>query len=226
MDRSKLKLLEVRPEAGDVKTFVFESGGLKWLAGQSQEWVLAQAGETMDENSRRFTISSAPSEGTMNITTRITQSAFKQALNALQPGEEIERYAIEGDFTWEDEPIEPVILVAGGIGITPFHSILLERNNAGKKLNATLLYFNRMPEVPLLKEFEVLAQSHPEFKLKTIVGEPVTAEKILELAPESRRSLVYLSGPEAMVQAVGAKLKEEGVNIKTDEFPGYNEHNF
>jgi ferredoxin-NADP reductase len=226
MDKSKLKLLEVRQEAGDVKTFVFENGGLKWLAGQSQEYVLSQAGATMDENSRRFTISSAPSEGTINITTRITQSAYKQALNALTPGEEIERYALEGDFTWEDEPLEPVVLVAGGIGITPFRSILLERDHMGKKLNATLLYFNRTKEAPLLKEFEALAQSHAEFKFQTIIGEPVTAKKILELAPESRRSLVYISGPEGMVQAVGNELKQEGVNIKTDEFPGYNDHNY
>ena len=109
--KTTLKLLSSKNEAGNVRTFHFETGGLSWMAGQAQAYVLPQAGETEAENQHCFTISSEPSEGTINISTRISASAFKQALNALSPGDTIERYGIEGDFIWEDEPSDPVVLV-------------------------------------------------------------------------------------------------------------------
>lgn len=223
---TKLKLISTHPEAGNIKTFVFETGGLEWLAGQNQAYILPQAGETEAENERWFTISSPPSAGTINISTRISDSAFKQALNALQPGDMIERHTINGDFTWEDESDTPVVLVAGGIGVTPFHSMLLERHAVGKSLNATMLHFNRDDQVPFQAEFEQLLEQHPELTITYVTGEPVSAEKILELAPQVKEQVTYLSGPEAMVMAVGDELRKQGVNVKQDEFPGYNETNF
>jgi ferredoxin-NADP reductase len=138
---STLKLISSRDEAGNVRTFIFETSGLTWIAGQSQGYILPQAGETEAENQRWFTIVSAPSEGVIHITTRVSESRFKQTLNAMKPGEEIKAFDLGGDFTWEEESDEPVVMVAGGIGVTPFRSILLERHRAGKPLNATLLYF-------------------------------------------------------------------------------------
>lgn len=222
---SKLKLISSHAEAGNIRTFVFEADGLEWLAGQNQAYILPQAGETEAENERWFTISSPPSSGTINISTRISDSAFKQALNALKPGDSIERHTINGDFTWEDESDSPVVLVAGGIGVTPFHSILLERHAVGKSLNATLLHFNRDDQIPFQAEFEQLLEQHPELTIQYITG-PVTAERILELAPQSKEQVTYLSGPEAMVMAVGTELKKLGVTPKQDEFPGYDEKNF
>lgn len=224
--RTKLKLISTHSEVGNVKTFVFETGGLEWLAGQNQAYILSRAGEAEAENERWFTISSPPSAGTINISTRISGSAFKQALNALQPGDSIERHSINGDFTWEDDESDaPVVFVAGGIGVTPFHSILLERHAIGKSLNATLLHFNRDNQIPFRAEFEQLLEQHPELDIRYVTG-PVTAEKILELAPQARERVTYLSGPEVMVMAVGAELKKRGVGVKQDEFPGYDEKNF
>jgi ferredoxin-NADP reductase len=222
---SKLKLISSYAEAGNICTFVFEADGLEWLAGQNQAYILPQAGETTAENERWFTISSPPSSGTINISTRISDSAFKQALNALKPGDSIERHTINGDFTWEDESDSPVVLVAGGIGVTPFHSILLERHAVGKSLNATMLHFNRDEQIPFQAQFEQLLEQHPELTIQYVTG-PVTAERILELAPQSKEQVTYLSGPEAMVMAVSKELKKLGVTPKQDEFPGYDEKNF
>ncbi len=221
-----LKLISSRKEAGNIRTFIFETGGLVWIAGQSQACVLPRAGVTKEENQRWFTIASAPSEGTINISTRISKSKFKQALNALKLGDEMQVYGLSGDFIWEEKESERVVLVAGGIGVTPFRSILLERKAVGKPLNATLLYFNRTSEIPFENEFRLLEQDHPEFVLNSIVGEPISAEKILELAPQSKNQIVYLSGPEPMVESIGANLRELGVSIKQDWFPGYDESNY
>jgi len=223
---TNLKLLASHSEAGNVRTFVFETGGLTWTAGQAQGYRLPQAGDTDDENQRWFTIASAPSEHEIHISTRVSESKFKQSLNALQVGDTIQSFGLEGDFTWEEEPSAPVVLVAGGIGITPFRSILLARSTAGKKLNATLLYFNRTDEVPFRSELKALEDKHPEFTMLVVIGEPISADAILEHAPQAHSQVVYLSGPEPMVENVGSDLKERGVQVKQDWFPGYDDKSY
>lgn len=222
----ELSLLSSHDEVENVRTFVFERKNLQWIAGQNQAYVLPQAGGKESENEHWFTISSAPVERTINISTRISSSPFKTALNSLKPGEKITTHSLGGEFVWEQDDDSPVTLVAAGIGITPFRSILLERSATAKSLNATLLYFNRTDAVPFQKELEQLAQKHPEFHMKLIIGEPVTAEKILLLAPAAREQVVYLSGPEPVVSSIGSALKEAGVVTKQDRFPGYDESNF
>jgi ferredoxin-NADP reductase len=222
----EIRLISAKPEVGNIMTFIFETGGLSWIPGQFQRYTLPQAGTTEEETKRWFTISAAPSEGVIRISTRITESKFKQTLKALKPGDMVQREGIEGDFTWEEEPSNPVVLVAGGIGVTPYRSILLERDARGKKLNATLLYFNRSDEIPFLEEFKVLAEKHPEFTLVTIVGESITAENILTHVPNAEGVTYYLSGPEPMVEAIGTDLIRRGINLKQDWFPGYDEQSY
>jgi ferredoxin-NADP reductase len=220
-----LRFTSSHDEVGNIRTFIFETGGATWVAGQYQTYVLSQAGETEGENQRFFTIASAPSEGEIHISTRVSDSTFKQALNALQPGDTIEAHGIEGDFTWE-ETSEPVVFVAAGIAVTPMRSMLLERHATGKPLNCTLVHFNRDDAVPFRAEFEKLATEHPELSLKFIVGQPVTADAILEAAPQAATQLTYLSGPEPMVDTIGDELKAHGVTLKQDWFPGYDENSF
>ncbi|OGL37130.1 hypothetical protein A3E49_00695 [Candidatus Saccharibacteria bacterium RIFCSPHIGHO2_12_FULL_49_19] len=224
--KTSVKLLSAHDEAGNVRTFVFETGGLTWVAGQNQGWVLPHEGETNDDNEHWFTVSSAPSEETMSISTRVSDSKYKQHLNSLKPGDTIEVYEMGGDFTWEDEPSEPIVMVAAGIGITPFRSILLEREHNGKKLNGTLLYFNRDDNVPFRELLEELAKKHPEFKYQVIVGERIAGERILELAPQAKDQTVYLSGAKPMVLALAEELEKKSVKTKQDRFPGYDESNY
>ncbi|MBK5226277.1 MAG: FAD-dependent oxidoreductase [Thermoleophilia bacterium] len=223
---STLKLISSHDEVGNVRTFIFETGGLTWVAGQSLGYTLPQAGEAEAEKQRWFTIASAPSERAIHISTRVSESRFKQALNAMKPGEEIKAYDLGGDFTWKEESDEPVVMVAAGIGVTPFRSILLERHKAEKPLNATLLYFNRTEEVPFQTELQKLSNKHPEFTLRIVIGEHVTADKIIELAPQARKQIFYLSGPKPMVESIGLKLRERGITVKQDRFPGYDEKNY
>jgi len=221
-----LALISSHDEVDNVRTFIFERNSIDWIAGQAQAYVLPQAGVTEAENQRWFTISSAPAEKTINISTRITPSAFKQALNAMQPGETIKAHSLGGSFTWEADDNNPVILVAAGIGITPFRSILFERRAKANPLDATLLYFNRTEHIPFRRELEELSAAHPGLQIKIIVGKDVTAESILELVPGEQKETFYLSGPAPMVTSVGGALKGEGIAIKRDYFPGYDEGNY
>lgn len=222
----QLKLLSSRSEAGNIKSFVFDSGGLTWVAGQNQAFVLPQAGSDEADNLRWFTLASAPSEGVVQVSTRIGPSAFKQALDRLQPGESIGVRDLDGDFTWEDVSATPVVLVAGGIGVTPFRSMLMERHARGKPLNAVLLYFSRDNQIAFRAELDRLASAHPELDVRYLIGEPISAERILDEEPLAARVPVYLSGPEPMVESVGNALKGQGVDLHQDWFPGYDERSY
>ena len=222
---TSLTLLSSHDEAGNVRTFVFDTGGIAWVAGQSQAYVLPQAGDTEGDNERWFTIASAPGEGVIHISTRVSASRFKQTLNALRPGEHILAHSLDGDFTWTADDAKPAVLVAGGIGITPFRSILIDRDRRGLPINGTLIHFNRTADVPFRQELEALAARHAGFTLRVIVGETISADRILTLAP-SASTTTYLSGPEPMVETVGTALTERGVTLKQDWFPGYDDKTY
>jgi len=219
-----LTFVKSYPEVGNIKTFVFDGTGLSWIPGQYQTYELPQAGENEDAHRRYFTIASAPSEHDIHISTRVSASPFKQALDALQPGQTIEAHDIEGDFTWDDD--EPIVMVAGGIGVTPFRSMIIERAATGKPINALLLYYGRDENFAFKDEFARIASEHQELAIKYIVGEPISADSIGAHAPQVAERPVYLSGPEAMVDSVGEDLTARGVTLKQDWFPGYDEQTF
>ena len=128
--------------APDIFSFTFTSPTpLAWIAGQS---IRLELSGFYGPEERRFTIASPPSEQQIVITTRISRSTFKQALLALQPGNEVKGYDIRGDFVWQ-EGMQPKIFLASGIAVTPFHSILAERVRQGLTIPATLLHASRTP---------------------------------------------------------------------------------
>lgn len=226
MKNINLKLIDSHDEVGNIKTFSFETAGLSWLPGQYQAYHLPQAGDEKKDKTHYFTISSAPSENRIDLSTRMTGSKFKNALNNLKIGDSIETSNLGGEFLWEDNKEGPIILVAAGIGVTPYRSMLIERLMNNKKIDAKLIYFNRNDEIAFLDSFKKIADTHPEFKLMPIVGERVSAEIILKLAPESKKGIVYISGPELMVEKIGNELKEMDIKVKLDWFPGYTDDDF
>lgn len=220
---TKLSFVKSYDEVDNIKTFVFSSDGTSWLPGQFQEYVLSQAGQA-DAAKRWFTIASAPSEGEIHISTRLTGSAFKRALDDLQPGDQIEAHGAEGDFLWQDDT--EIVMVAAGIGVTPFRSMLVERHNRHLPLNTTLLYYSRDDQFAFEEELDTLLAEHPEFKIEYISGKPITADSILEHAPQAEELVTYVSGPEPMVDAVGDELMAKGVELKQDWFPGYSSETY
>lgn len=226
----KLKLLSTHREAGNAKTFVFKpEQPLTWQAGQFMHYHLPKPEGSTDTMKRFFTIASPPHTGTPQITTRISDSQFKQALNVLKVGDSIQATEPEGDFVWQNSD-RPIVFIAGGIGVTPFHSILLERQHIELPLNATLIYANRDSQIVFKDQLDALAKSHPEFKVKYIIGEPLTADLLIKTMPGLIDCLVYLSGAEPMVEAIGDELRAKyhlvDEQFKQDFFPGYTEKTF
>ena len=224
----KLKLIGRKPESPGVESFVFKpSAPLTWKAGQYLHYVLNHAATDDRGSDRWFTIASAPSERHIMLTTRFAGtkgSTFKKTLKALKLGDSIEATDVDGDFIVTD-PRKHYVFIAGGIGITPFRSILKEAVHAGTPLHATLLYANRNAQVTYKKELETLARRNPGFTIHYLISpQRIDPQTIKQLSPDLKKSLFYVSGPEPMVESVGKMLQKMGIpkkRIKQDWFPGY-----
>lgn len=223
----KLRFIRSERVVGDVVSFLFEpEGPLSWKPGQYMHYLLPHDNEDDRGHERWFTNSAAPFEGHVMISTRISEqsSSFKRALQSLQPGDEIEADGPEGDFTVED-PNQNYIFVAGGIGITPFRSILYDAYNKGINLKVKLLYATRNDDIPFKDELDLFDANNPNMSIEYIVDpKSIDNEMLKQRIDEIENPVVYVSGPKPMVKSFAKDLKELGLakeNIKTDDFPGY-----
>jgi ferredoxin-NADP reductase len=223
----KFTLTATKREASDTASFIFApSQPLQWRAGQFLRYVLDHPDPDDRGVERYFSIASAPHEKHVMVTTRFAPkgSTFKKALRNLKPGDTIEADQLEGDFVVED-PEETFVFIAGGIGITPFRAILLDLDHNQKPLNVQLLYANHDQDFPYRQELEALQERHPKFRIDYIVSpNRIDQESIPKLVPDMKKSILYVSGPEPMVESMDEILKAIGVpeeRIKNDFFPGY-----
>lgn len=226
----KLRLLSKKNETPDVISFTFQPPELiTWKAGQFFHYVLHHRPTDDRGSDRWFTISSAPFENVVMITTRISNekgSSFKKELNNLVVEDTIEISDVDGEFIVEDLSQE-YVFIAGGIGITPFHSILKQLDHEGKHPAVTLLYANRDQNIVYKDELEALTKNNPLFQIHYVFSpEHIDEKKIKEFVPDLQKPIFYVSGPEPMVLSLYNELKGIGIpenHLKKDSFPGYPE---
>jgi ferredoxin-NADP reductase len=224
----KLKLVDRKKESPGVESLIFKPDGpLAWKAGQVLHYVLNHAPTDDRGSDRWFTIASAPYERHVRLTTRFASkegSTFKKTLKGLKRGDEIEISDLDGDFLVTD-PKASYVLIAGGIGITPFRAILKQAEHDGHPLNATLIYANRKEVSAYRHELDVMAKRNRKLKIHYLFHpRRIDQPTIQEIAPDLKRPLFYVSGPEPMVEGIGKLLEKMGVpkkHIKQDWFPGY-----
>jgi ferredoxin-NADP reductase len=224
----QLTLVKKKEEVPGVESFIFKPAEpLSWKAGQFLHYALPHAAPDDRGQDRWFTIASAPFETTPMITTRFAPekgSTFKRALASLAPGSAIEVGGPEGDFIVEDIAQE-YVFIAGGIGITPIHSILKQAYHDGTKLHATLLYSNRDANVPYKAELDTYATNNPNLVIHYITSpDRIDEASIRKFVPELDTPHFYVSGPEPMVKSLHDVITAMGVredHIKLDDFPGY-----
>ncbi len=210
--------------AATIKTFWFKAGKpARHIAGQFIELRIPHENKDKRGDKRWFTLSSSPTNDLLSITTRLAPengSSFKRALASLTPGVELSMANPMGDFVLPKDPSIPLVFVAGGIGCTPYHSMVKFLQDTHEKRSVSVIYAaSNQDEVAFKDIFNQLG-----VKFKTIVGERLTAEKILELSGNDPEAYIYLSGPEPMVETLNKDLKTLGVNkkhLRTDFFPGY-----
>ncbi|MBI5160374.1 MAG: hypothetical protein HY996_03015 [Micrococcales bacterium] len=161
------------------------------------------------------------------------RSSFKTALDALEPGGVVAANTIAGDFLLPRDPAVPVLLVAGGIGITPFISQLSHATASRTPRDTVLVYAtSSTDELAYATELQrsgarvLVVAPEPLPRMPEhwswIGAGPLTAELLLAAVPDARSRAAYLSGPPALIAELRPALRRAGVRrIRTDAFLGY-----
>lgn len=172
----RVKLLKRETVAEGTMAFYFEKpADFTFKPGQFGEWKLLNPPyEDAEGNNRPFSFASAPHEPELMIATRMGKSAFKKSLYEMPVGTEIELDGPYGSFVLHENAARPAVILTGGIGITPFRSMVAHA--AEKKLlhKIFLFYSNRRPEdAAFLEELQGLATQNQNYKFIATMTDPV-----------------------------------------------------
>ncbi|MEQ1561258.1 MAG: RnfABCDGE type electron transport complex subunit D [Nitrospira sp.] len=233
-----LTLVEKRKLSKDVYEFIWKSDQkLHFKAGQYLEWTLGQEHTDNRGNRRYFTISSSPTEENikLGIKSYENSSTFKKKLLSLVQGDKIVASQLAGDFVMTEDKNKKLVFIAGGIGVTPFRSMIKDLTDRNEKREVVLFFSNRTPNDIVYKD--IFDEAEQKIGLKTIYAvndlagadpQPnitvgfINADMIKKEVPDFKNCTFYISGPRVMVTAFEDTLNKMGVkNIKTDFFPGF-----
>jgi ferredoxin-NADP reductase len=159
--------LEGREEIAEgTMAFHFDKpAGFSFKAGQAVALELTDPPAGDGQSQRTFSLVSAPFENTLVVATRMRDSAFKRALKALPVGARMKLEGPFGDLTLGDAA-RPAVFIAGGIGITPFMSMLRQAGQDRSPHRLFLVYSNRRPEdSAFLAELQGLERQNNNFRL-------------------------------------------------------------
>jgi len=235
-----LRIKEKIQYGTDIIDFVFAptKTRMDFLPGQYLEWTLPHDSSDSRGNRRYFTIASSPTEESLHLGIKFYPqgSSFKKALATLDEKTPVVAAQLAGDFTLPSDTKTKLVFIAGGIGITPFRSMIKYCIDANQPRPIVLLYANKV--VSEIAYADIFKQAR-QIGIQTVytltdtnsvpkewygrVGR-VTSEMIQKEVPDFMERIFYLSGPHAMVTGYEETLKGMGVpqgHIKKDFFPGF-----
>jgi ferredoxin-NADP reductase/Na+-translocating ferredoxin:NAD+ oxidoreductase RnfD subunit len=239
--RLDLTLKSKRQLSSDTYLFAFnQRKDFKFIPGQYMEWTLPHKYVDDRGNRRYFSISSSPTENEIAMTVKFynPSSSYKKELVNLSLGNKIIAAQVAGDFVLPKNLKQPLVFIAGGVGIAPFRSMIQYIFDKNLSVDIILLFTNRTVNDILFSEtFERAGANGVRtiYNLTDLQNLPqnwggssgyITDKKIMELIPDYKNRVYYLSGPQLMVQNFDQALKTAGINqerIKMDFFPGYSE---
>lgn len=220
--RNIFEFIRKEKEVDDTYSFYLKPlKSFKFKAGQ--HIILTVPHENPDDRgeSRYFSISSAPFEQYIRISMRFfgTQSStFKKALFNLEPGIPLQAQGPFGNFIVTN-PKRAHVFLAGGIGVTPFRSILLDLDHKKLPIKAEMLYANSDENIVFTNELEGLETQHVGFDVHYFRGDRrLVKEDIVEHAGKLHNPIYFISGSPSFIETFRGYLKEIGVNSKNIRF--------
>jgi len=234
--RVALRLEAIEQVARDTYDFVFSAPRqLAFQAGQYLEWTLGVPRPDDRGNRRYFTVASAPTEATVRLGVKFypRASAFKQQLAAMDPGDTIVASQVAGEFTLPARADTKLAFLAGGIGITPFRSMLQHLIDRNEPRSIIMLYGVESQDSIAYRDVIDAAYERLGVPTYCAVAEGagpgqypgfIDERMVREAIPDYLERVFYISGPQAMVRALRRVLMGMGIRrsrIKVDFFPGF-----
>jgi len=221
-----LELVEKTKLAPNIYDFAFKSDKkISFRPGQYMEWTLGDIAFNFRGNRRTFTIASSPKNKEVHIGVRFydSSSKFKQKLLSMEKGDVVHGGQVAGDFVLPKDENKKLVFVAGGIGITPFISMLSFLTDTNSKRDVSLYYFVNQKEDLVYTDIFNKAEKIG-LKLIPMIGPDarLSNDILQKYTRDFLNSEFYLSGPPAMVRIYKKELKKLSVKkIHTDYFSGY-----
>ncbi len=236
----RLSLLSKQPLSKDIYEFIFKSPEkVSFKPGQYFEWTLPKLFLENRGNRRYFTIASSPTEQDLRLGVRVfaKSSRFKQELVNMNPGEEIWASQLTGDFVLPEDTKTKLLFIAGGVGVTPFRSMIKYLLDSHEARDIVLMYASLSVDSFVYQNIFAEAEKSLGAKVTYIITDKqnipkdwqgktgfIDAKLLEETVPDFRERVSYLSGPNSMVEAYEQLLLSVGVtssSIKKDYFPGF-----
>ncbi|HSX48950.1 MAG TPA: FAD-dependent oxidoreductase [Candidatus Saccharimonadales bacterium] len=223
--KEKIKLTD------SIYDFVFStSEKFNFIAGQYMEWTLGHKHSDDRGNRRYFTFASSPTESEVRIGVKFEKdrsSSYKTEMLSMKKGDKIVASQLAGDFTLVSDVNKKLVFIAGGIGVTPFRSIIKYLIDKNEKRDIILIYNERTKENMVYKD--VFKEAERKLGIKTIYFETeksghMTSETVKKEIPDFKERIFYLSGSNGMVKGFEDLLSEAGLpkdHVRVDYFPGY-----
>lgn len=174
-----------------------------------------------------YSLSSSPTESDLRISFREGISEFKTALQNISPSDQLFISQYGNDYGFQLKQNQSSMLIAGGIGIAPFRSMLKEMYDTSARNDVTLIYLNQNDQFLFKTELDMWAAALPNIQIHYISTKGINRKKreklILSLIKNINQNF-YISGPPGMVEANEHLLIDNGVNvrdIRIDSFGGY-----
>lgn len=234
-----LTLKEKIQIAPDITDFVFSlSKPYNYTPGQYMEWTLPHTHVDSRGNRRYFTLASSPTEDTIRLGIKFYEhgSSYKEALKNVDTNVKLLAGSLAGSFTLPKDKTKKLVFISGGIGVTPFRSMIKYLVDMHEKRDIVHFFANKFPEDVVYKD--VFDAAEQTLGIRTIYTITDTKQHyalwtghtgridsaIIQLeVPDWKERTYYLSGPHVMVTAYKDVLVKMGVSstqIITDFFPG------
>ena len=230
----KLKLLERKEVAKETHVFTFEKPlGFHFIPGQYGGFTINDAeGKPI---TRRFSLLNPPDDTVIAIATRMQDTPFKRALKELPLGTEVKFAGPTGNFVLDNNINQPMVMIAGGIGITPFYSMLKHAIKESPSREFYLFYGNQTQlDSAFLDEIFTWQTKLFQFKFIPTLAQPdqtwkgeagfITHTMLKKYIPDLKQPVYYVCGSPAMVNALREILIELEIDeekIYIEDFPGY-----
>ncbi len=232
-----IKKVRITPDSAD---FIFEPDkNFNYLPGQYMEWTIPHLNTDSRGNRRYFTLASSPTESNIRIGVKFFNngSSFKESMLALDSNSMVSAAHLAGDFVMPNDPREKLVFIGGGIGITPYRSMIKYLLDKNQRRDIVLLYsaknvedlayrniFDRAKKELGIRVLYFLTGRNLKLKENNFIEGRINAARIQQYVPDFMERTFYISGTDSMVMDTKEYLIKIGVpkkQIKNDYFSGY-----